>query len=227
MTAHIPLWARVVADPGHAAEHAAREAVRRLGPEARDWVTRVSARYPAAAPDGLARLAATEWVRTARRQGAASGAAGVLGSVAATGVLARAQARLVLTIAAAYGFDPTAPQRARDLLDVLRVPRLTQPTTAALRNAGRVVAQFAARRVAARVMPFGGARAGATIGAAVAGATIGARSTRDVADRAMAHYRCLVARRPRQDARRRVRMSRSGRRGGTYQRKPRWPFNRV
>jgi hypothetical protein len=87
---------------------------------------------------------------------------------------------LVLTIAATYGFDPTVHERARDLLHVLRAPRLTQPTAAAVRNAGRVVAGFAAQRVAARLLPWG---------AAVAGAVIGTRSTRDVADRAMAHYR--------------------------------------
>jgi hypothetical protein len=170
----------VLADPGFAAEHAAREAVDRLGPEARDWMARTGGRYPAARPDGLARLAAQESVRSARKQGAASGAAGVIGSVVGTGLLARGHARLVLTIAAAYGFDPTDRERARDLLVVLRVPRLTSPAPTALRNAGRVVASFASRRIAARVMP---------LGAAVAGATIGARSTRDVADRAMAHYR--------------------------------------
>jgi hypothetical protein len=177
---HIPLWARVVVDPGYAAEHAAQEAVHRLGPLALDWVIRARTRYPAANPEALARLAAKDSVRTARWQGAATGAAGVLGSVAATGLLAHAQARLVLTIAATYGFDPTTHERARDLLHVLRAPRLTQPTSAAVRNAGRVVAGFAAQRVAARLLP---------LGAAVAGATIGARSTRDVADRAMAHYR--------------------------------------
>ncbi|MDT5027172.1 MAG: hypothetical protein QOE61_3598 [Micromonosporaceae bacterium] len=177
---HIPLWARVVADPGYAAEHVARAAVHRLGPVALDWVIRARTRYPAANPDALARLAAKESVRTARWQGAATGAAGVLGSMAATGLLAHVQARLVLTIAAAYGFDPTAHERARDLLNMLRAPRLTQPTPAAVRNAGRVVAGVAAGRVAARLLP---------LGAAVAGATIGARSTRDVAERATTHYR--------------------------------------
>jgi hypothetical protein len=177
---HIPLWARVVADPGYAAEHAAQEAVHRLGPLALDWVIRARTRYPAANPEALARLATKDSVRTARWQGAATGTAGVLGSVAASGLLAHAHARLVLTIAATYGFDPTVHERARDLLHVLRAPRLTQPTAAAVRNAGRVVAGFAAQRVAARLLPWG---------AAVAGAVIGTRSTRDVADRAMAHYR--------------------------------------
>ena len=158
-TPHVPLWARLVADPGFAAEHAAREAVDRLGPEARDWLARTRTRYPSAGRAGLARLATEESIRSARRQGAASGAAGALGSAVATGMLARGHARLVLSIAAAYGFDPTAHERGRDLLVVLRVPRLTQPAPA---------------------VPFG---------AAIAGATIGARSTRDVADRAVAHYR--------------------------------------
>ncbi len=180
VTRPIPLWARLAADPGFAAEHAAREMVDRLGPSVRDWLRRASHRYPTASPDGLARLAVMDAVRLARRQGVASGAGGVLGTTTAGALLVHSHARLVLTIAAAYGFDPTARERAHDLLVVLRVPRLTQPAPAALRNAGRFVASFAVRRAAAHLMPFG---------AAIAGATIGARGTRAVADRATAHFR--------------------------------------
>lgn len=174
------VWARIVADPGYAAEHAAREAVHRLGPEARDWVARVKDRYPAAQPDGIARLATREAARAARRHGAVSGAAGVIGSVADAAVLARCQARVVLTIAAAYGVDPTSDERTRDLLELLRVPRPGQPTLAALRSAGRLGAGFAVRRFASRAMPFG---------AAVVGAIQGGRSMKDVAVRATAYYR--------------------------------------
>ncbi len=177
-----PLWARIVADPGYAAEHLAREAVHQLGPEARDWIVRARDRYPNAPADGLARLAAKAFARVSRQQGAASGAAGIFGSLAAAGVLAHTQARLVLTIAAAYGADPTSAERAHDLVELLRVPRLTQPTLAAARNAGRLASGLVARRVAARLMPFG---------AAVAGAVQGGRSTEDVAARATAHYRVI------------------------------------
>jgi hypothetical protein len=67
------------------------DAVARLGPDARDWVSRTRERYPAASPAALARLAASakrgpEW--------------------------------LVLAIAAAYGVDPTDPARATDLADL-------------------------------------------------------------------------------------------------------------
>ena len=178
-----PLWNRIVADPGYAAEHLVREAVHRLGPEARDWIVRARLRYPGARPDGLARLAAKDFARASRRHGAASGAAGLLGSLAAVGVLAHLQARLVLTIAAAYGVDPTSEERARDLIELLRVPRLNQPSFAMARNAGELIGGLAASRVAARLMPFG---------AAVAGAVRGARSTETVAARATAHYRSIT-----------------------------------
>jgi hypothetical protein len=105
----------------------------------------------------------------------------MLGSLAMTGVLAHAEARMVLTIAAAYGLDPTDEEdRGTELLRLLRVPRLTQPTTDALRNSGRIVAALAARRVAARLVPFG---------AVLAGAVQGVASSNDVAMRALAYYR--------------------------------------
>jgi hypothetical protein len=181
---HIPLWARIVADPGYAAEHAAREAIWRLGPEAHDWVARARRRYPNARSDAMARLASKEAARAARRHGAGTGAAGPMGSVAAIGMLAGSQARLVLTIAAAYDFDPNSEERVRDLLVLLRIPRLTQPTFAALRNAGRVVSGYATRRVAAKFVPFG---------AAIAGAVQGGRSTDDLATRAIALFRARTS----------------------------------
>jgi hypothetical protein len=175
-----PLWAHLVADPGYAAEHVARDAVRRLGPDARDWAVGMRVRYPGATSDGLARLATAEIVRSARRQGAGAVFGGTAGSWAAVAVLARVQARLVLTIAAVYGLDPTADLRAREVLDLLRVPRLTQPGLTAARNGGRLIAGVALRRLAARTVPFG---------AAVAGALHSGRSTEAVAVRAMRAYR--------------------------------------
>lgn len=175
-----PLWARLVADPGYATEHLAREAVRRLGPQARDWADRNRRRYPAATPDGLARLAVTEHVRTARRQGAGALLGGVAGSVAAVTLLARTQARLVLTVAAAYGHDPMSEARTREILDLLRLPRLTQPGLVATLNGGRLVGAVLLRRLAARAIP---------LGAAVTGAIHSGRSTEAVAVRAVLAYR--------------------------------------
>jgi hypothetical protein len=176
----IPVWARVVADPGYAPEHIVRNAVARLGPQAGEWVARTKDRYPDASPDGLARLAAQEYRTAARRQGMAIGSAGFLGSLALTGTLAQAQTRLVLTIAAVYGEDPTASERVDELLELLRVPRLTEPAMAATGHAAKTAGSFAVRRIAARLVPFGGA---------IAGALLGSRGTEDVAARAMQLYR--------------------------------------
>ena len=57
--AKAPLWAMIVADPGFTSEHVAREAVRRVGADARDWVAWVRGRYPGAGAD-----AAPTWSRT-------------------------------------------------------------------------------------------------------------------------------------------------------------------
>jgi hypothetical protein len=181
-----PLWARLVADPGYAPEHVIRESVRFAGPQAQDWVDRMRARYPDARPDALARLAATELTREARRSGAGSAMAGRTGAMASAGAVvsvsavARVQIRLALTVAALYGLDPTGEARIREVADLLRVPRLTQPAMAAVGNVGRLAASVAVRRVAARLMPFG---------AAVAGAVHGGRSTEDLAIRAISRFR--------------------------------------
>jgi hypothetical protein len=173
-----PLWARLLADPGFAAEHLAREAVTRLGPPAKGWVDRTRARYPQAQPDALARLAVAEHVRAARWR-ALTNTTGV-GSLSDVGMLARTHASLILTVAAAYGSDPTAEARVRDLLELLPVPRLTQPTLAAAGNVGRVFGAFALRRIAARVLPFG---------APIASMVHSGLSTEQVALRAIDRFR--------------------------------------
>jgi EcsC protein family len=110
------LWARMTADPHHAPEHLALEAVRRLGPEARDWAGRARADQPGASPDTLAQQAVRRFTTPVRISGAVSGAAGLPAAVVDVGVLAWTQCRMVLHIAAAYGVDPTAGERATDLL---------------------------------------------------------------------------------------------------------------
>jgi hypothetical protein len=173
-----PWWARIVADPGFAPEHIVREAIRSLGPQAHQWVERTRQRYPDASPDALARLAAEEHVRTARSQAVANTT--ILGSMAEVGLLARTHASLVLTIAAVYGADPTADDRIPDLLQLLPIPRLTQPSLDAAGRVARVVGAVAVRRVAARIVPFG---------AAVAGFIHSGRTTQDVAVRSIDRYR--------------------------------------
>jgi hypothetical protein len=137
-------------------------------------------RYPGARDDALARLAVDEHIRVARRQGAGSAVAGPAGPWLGLGLRGRTEARLALTVAAVYGLDPTGEARVRDLLELLRVPRLTQPGRAAAGNLGRLAGGVAVVRAAARLLPFG---------AAVAGAVHGGRGCDDLGRRAIDRYR--------------------------------------
>jgi hypothetical protein len=126
------LWDRMKGDPQYAPEHLALEAVRRLGPEARVWAERARVQHPGIAPDQLAQLAANKFVARARLSGAVSGAAGLPGAVIDVGVLAWTQARMVLHIAAAYGYDPEHPDRATDLLVLQKVHKVAESARLAL-----------------------------------------------------------------------------------------------
>jgi EcsC protein family len=126
------LWARMKADPQYAAEHLALEAVRRLGPEARRWADQTRAEQPGLDPDALAQRAARRFTHYARLSGAVSGAAGLPGAVVDVGVLAWTQARMVLHMAAAYGVDPSAPERATELLVLQRVHKVAETARVAL-----------------------------------------------------------------------------------------------
>jgi hypothetical protein len=126
------LWARMRADPQYAPEHLALEAVRRLGPEARQWAQRTREQQPGLHPDAFAQLAVKRFTNHARLSGAVSGAAGLPGAVVDVGVLAWTQSRMVLHIAAAYGLDPTTPERATDLLVLQRVHKVAETARVAL-----------------------------------------------------------------------------------------------
>jgi hypothetical protein len=126
------LWARMKADPQYAPEHLALEAVRRLGPEAQRWAERARLDQPAATPDALAQQVVRRFTNHARFSGAVSGATGLPGAVVDVGVLAWTQARMVLHVAAAYGADPTAPDRATDLLVLQRVHKAAETARLAL-----------------------------------------------------------------------------------------------
>ena len=126
------LWERMRADPQYAPEHLALEAVRRLGPEARDWAARTRTTRPELSDDALAALAVKRFTNLARLSGAVSGATGLPGAVVDVGVLAWTQARMVLHIAAAYGADPTAADRATDLLVLQRVHKVAETARLAL-----------------------------------------------------------------------------------------------
>ena len=128
----VSLWARMKADPQYAPEHLALEAVRRLGPEAARWADRARLDNPGITPDALADLTVRRFTNLARISGAVSGAAGLPGAVLDVGVLAWTQARMVLHIAAAYGLDPAATERATDLLVLQRVHKAAETARVAL-----------------------------------------------------------------------------------------------
>ncbi|WP_200209893.1 EcsC family protein [Micromonospora coerulea] len=203
------LWDRMRDDPQYAPEHLALEAVRRLGPEAARWVARERVARPDVPADELADQAVRRFLGLARLSGAVSGVAGLPGAVIDVGVLAWTQARLVLHVAAAYGVDPTHPDRATDLLVLQRVHKVAESARLALgvaagreragalfgmageRPLGRVMLQLgvrlaqmagmrAAKRVVAKVVP------GAAI---VLGTWANSSATTDLAGRARALYR--------------------------------------
>lgn len=203
------LWARMRADPQYAPEHLALEAVRRLGPQARQWAQRTRHEQPDLHPDAFAQLAVKRFTTHARLSGAVSGAAGLPGAVVDVGVLAWTQSRMVLHVAAAYGLDPEAPERATDLLVLQRVHKAAESARVALRVAagrerastlfadsagapvGRVMLQLglklaqmaglrAARRLFAKMIPGAGV---------VLGTWANSTATTDLARRARELYR--------------------------------------
>ncbi|MDG4791109.1 hypothetical protein O7626_35270 [Micromonospora sp. WMMD1102] len=107
--------------PGYAPELLALAAVRSLGPEARSWAAWVRAAYPNATHQGLVRLATRRYVRLAAAGGALSTTTGLLAPFTELATVIWAQAGLVLHLAAAHALDPTRPDRAADLLVLLRV----------------------------------------------------------------------------------------------------------
>ncbi|HET8683352.1 MAG TPA: hypothetical protein VFM54_16010 [Micromonosporaceae bacterium] len=110
------LLARVTARPVAAPELLAQAAVAEYGPRAQAWAELIRATYPGAPADGVARLAVQRYTRLARGAGAAAVLGGRLGPVAGASALGMLQAQVVLHIAAAYGVDPTAPERVPELL---------------------------------------------------------------------------------------------------------------
>ena len=199
------LWEQMRHDPQYAPEHLALAAVRQLGPEARAWAELARASAPGLPPEQLAQLAVRKFVARARLSGAVSGAAGLAGAVLDVGVLAWTQARMVLHIAAAYGYDPVHPDRAVDLLvlqkvhTVAEVARLAlgvaagrerigalvpRPPRPALVRLGVKLAQMAGVRAAKRI--FAKSVPGAAI---ILGTWANSSATTDLARRAQARYR--------------------------------------
>ncbi|UQU65123.1 hypothetical protein COUCH_01850 [Couchioplanes caeruleus] len=129
---HTEAWARLIADPGHSPELLALAAVQTLGPQAQEWADRMRDAYPGATPDGLARLAAQQFVRFGTVGSVFGAVAGSYAPLTLLGAAALAHAELSLHVAAAYGVDPADPARAADLLLLTRVHPTREDAEAAL-----------------------------------------------------------------------------------------------
>jgi hypothetical protein len=198
----------MTADPQYAPEHLALEAVRRLGPEAERWAERQRDLQPGITADAVAQLAVKRFTTHARISGAVSGAAGLPGAVADIGVLAWTQGRMVLHMAAAYGMDPSHPDRATDLLVLQKVHKVAETARLALgvaagrERAARLFAGAADRplsgvmlRLGVKLAQMAGIRAAKRIfakivpGAAVIlGTWANSAATKDLARRTREYY---------------------------------------
>ncbi|MET0424231.1 MAG: EcsC family protein [Actinoplanes sp.] len=197
------------ADPQYAPEHLALDAVRRLGPEAARWAEQARADNPEMTPDELADLAIRRFTTLARISGAVSGATGLPGAVLDVGVLAWTQSRMVLHVAAAYGVEPTAPERATDLLVLQRVHKVAETARLALgvaagrERASRLFFGASTRplsgvmlRLSVRLAQMAGVRATKRMlakivpGAAIVlGTWVNSAATKELAGKARALYR--------------------------------------
>jgi uncharacterized protein (DUF697 family) len=198
------LWSRMKADPQYAPEHLALEAVRRLGPEAAEWAARTRAERPGLTPDELAALAVKRFTTLARLSGALSGVAGLPGAVVDVGVLAWTQARMVLHLAAAYGVDPAATERATDLLVLQGVHKVAATARTALgvaagrERAGRLFSDGrggTVLKLSLRLARMAGVRAGRKVFAKVVpgagvilGTWVNSAATKSLAKRSQEHF---------------------------------------
>ncbi|MFI7596584.1 hypothetical protein [Actinoplanes sp. NPDC049681] len=133
--ARFEAWVRILADPAHSPELLALAAVQAVGPRAAEWAERTADAYPAATPDAIARLAVQQFTRFGSVNSVFAAVAGSYAPLALLGAAALTQAELALHVAAAYGFDPTDPARAVDLLVLTRVHPGREDAEAALVSA--------------------------------------------------------------------------------------------
>jgi hypothetical protein len=197
------------ADPEYAPEHLVLEAITRLGRRRRCGRTGCGAATRASRPTPWRRSPPAASRPTRGSPAPPRRATGLPGALIDVGVLAWTQARMVLHIAAAYGADPTDPERATDLLVLQNVHKVTQTARTALAVArgheqagalfgkaasapkaqvlillGLKLAQMAgvkaAKKMFAKMVP------GASI---ILGTWANASSTKDLAKRTMVLYR--------------------------------------
>jgi hypothetical protein len=111
-------------------------AAERLAPGAERWAAEHSSQPPAK----TARRAVKRHIRVARTEGAVAGLAGAWGIAPDLAALAWLESRMVLHVAAAYGFDPHHPMRPAELLTLQGVYPTAQDARAALDGVGRHMA---------------------------------------------------------------------------------------
>ncbi len=195
------LWARLREDPGRAPEHLALAAAARHAPAAEAWVADKRGRY-AVEPAELARMAKKRHASLARVSGAATGIGGVVTLLPDLVSLAWIQSRMVMFIAAAYGYPPRDPMRPAELLvlrDLYATPREARD---ALDGTGTPVAMAYAgskrdrdQALTSRLLIMLGRRGAKTVGARLVpvlgmgvNAVASERDTRRLADRAIEFY---------------------------------------
>lgn len=116
-----PLWERLRANPRYAPELLAVAAVQVVGAQADEYVRWLTATYPYATGDSIARYVAGRYTRQAGFASLAGTLARPWGALAGLAAYTWVRTRLVLLTAAAYGHDPRDPERVPELLVLLGV----------------------------------------------------------------------------------------------------------
>ncbi len=198
------LLARLRADPAHAPETIALAAAERHAPGAARWSAEMHERYGLHGRE-LAERAVRKHGQLARASGAATGVGGLVTVVPDLVALLWIQTRMVLHVAAAFGFDPHEPMRPAELLVVHGLYPTPAEARAALDGAGRPLALAYVDRslrpasgdeqLARRLLRFATRRAGRSLaGRAIPGLAVivnaagNERATRALGEDAIAFY---------------------------------------
>lgn len=194
---------RLRADPVRAPELVALAAADQHAPAAAAWVREMRDRY-ALGPHELGLRAKKKHATLARVGGAATGLGGWVTIVPDLVGLAWIQSRMVLYVAASYGFDPHDPMRPAELLVLQELYADPVQARAALDGVGTPVASAYVdkklagtqdRRLAETLMRMVGKRVGKRVAgrlipgvASVVNAVGNERETRALADRTIRFY---------------------------------------
>lgn len=177
------LMAAMLADPVHAPERLALEAVRLCGPEAARWVDKTRRARPDATTADLAMAIRFKFTRLSQMSGAATGALGLPGAAADVCVAAWSKARMIVYLAALHHLDPTHEERAAEILyftgvykgirtaeQAIEVAKKRAPVSTMFGNGGRagpkavvalvfslgkMLGRYTVKKVITRAIPFG------------------------------------------------------------------------